>query len=133
MGALLCEGNPYDGHTLNKTLEQVEQITGVGLSDVYVDKGYRGHDYQGDAKVHLAGRGSKRLTRTQRKRRRRRSAIEPKISHAKHDNRLSRCYLKGIEGDAMNVILAAPGRTWPNCYGCCHAPGEHGWSSSSFD
>lgn len=75
---MLCEGNPYDGHPLNKTLTQVEQITGVALSEVYVDKGYRGHDYTGDAKVPVASGGSsKRLTRVQRKRRQRRNAIEP--------------------------------------------------------
>jgi len=109
VGALLCEGNPYDGHTLNATLEQVESISGVPLTDAYVDRGYRGHDYRGEAQVHIDGSGAKRLTRTQRKRRRRRSAIEPKIGHAKHDNRMNRCYLKGLEGDAMNVILAAAG------------------------
>ena len=109
VGAQLCEGNPYDGHTLDKTLAQVERITGVPVSDGYVDKGYRGHDYGGDATIHIAGSGTKRLTATQRKRRKRRSAVEPKIGHAKHDNRLSRCYLKGLAGDAMNVILAAAG------------------------
>ena len=109
VGALLCQGNPYDGHTLAATLKQVESNTGVPLTDAYVDKGYRGHNYQGEAQVHIAGSGSKRLTRTQRKRRKRRSAIEPKIGHVKHDNRMNRCYLKGIEGDAMNVILAAAG------------------------
>jgi len=107
VGALLCEDNPYDGHTLNKTLDQVEQITGVPVRNGYVDKGYRGHDYQGDATIHIAGSGSKRLTRTQRKRRKRRSAVEPKIGHAKHEHRMGRCYLKGLGGDAMNVVLAA--------------------------
>jgi len=109
VGALLCEGNPYDGHTLNKTLEQVESITGVPVTDGYVDKGYRGHDYEGKATIHIAGSGTKRLTRTQRQRRRRRAAVEPKIGHAKHEHRLGRCYLKGLEGDAMNVVLAAAG------------------------
>ena len=109
VGARLCEGNPYDGHTLDKTLEQVEQITGVPVTDGYVDKGYRGHDYQGDATIHIAGSSTKRLTRAQRRRRKRRSAIEPKIGHAKHDHRMNRCYLKGLEGDAMNVLLAAAG------------------------
>jgi len=109
VGAMLCEGNPYDGHTLDATLEQVEANTGVSLTDAYVDKGYRGHDYRGEATVHIAGSGGKRLSRAQRKRRKRRSAIEPKIGHAKHDNRMNRCYLKGLEGDAMNVILAAAG------------------------
>jgi len=81
----------------------------VPVTDGYVDKGYRGHDYTGDATIHIAGSGSKRLTRTQRRRRRRRSAVEPKIGHAKHEHRMGRCYLKGLEGDAMNVVLAAAG------------------------
>jgi IS5 family transposase len=107
VGATLCEGNPYDGHTLNETLDHVQRITGVPVSDVYVDKGYRGHDYQGDASVHIAGSGSQRLTRTQRRRRKRRAAVEPKIGHAKHEHRMGRCYLRGLTGDAMNVVLAA--------------------------
>ncbi len=109
VGAMLCEANPYDGHTLSRALDQVESITGVTLSDAYVDRGYRGHDYGGPTTVHLAGSRSKSLTSTQRKRRKRRSAIEPKIGHAKHDHRMGRCYLKGLVGDAMNVILAAAG------------------------
>ncbi len=109
VAALLLEDNPYDGHTLKRTLEQVESNTGVALSDAYVDKGYRGHDYQGSATVHIAGSSSKHLTRTGRKRKRRRSAIEPKIGHVKQENRLGRCYLKGLAGDAINVILAAAG------------------------
>jgi hypothetical protein len=36
-----------------------------------------------------------------------RAAIEPVIGHLKQDYRLSRNYLKGINGDNMNVILAA--------------------------
>jgi IS5 family transposase len=109
VGARLCKGNPYDGHTLDAAIKQVESITGVPVSDAYVDKGYRGHDYEGEATVHVAGSGSKRLTRAQRKRRKRRSAVEPKIGHAKHENRLGRCFLKGLAGDAMNVVLAAAG------------------------
>lgn len=109
VGARLCEGNPYDGHTLAATLEHVESITGVAVSDGYVDKGYRGHDYTGDATIHIAGSGTKRLSHTQRKRRKRRSAVEPKIGHAKHEHRMGRCYLKGLAGDAMNVVLAAAG------------------------
>ncbi|NOG52870.1 MAG: IS5 family transposase [Planctomycetes bacterium] len=109
VAAMLCEGNPYDGHTLNATLCRVESNTGVALTDAYVDKGYRGHDYEGEAAVHIAGRGSKRATRVQRKRRKRRSAIEPKIGHAKSESRLGRCYLKGLAGDAINVVLAAAG------------------------
>ncbi|WP_220495775.1 transposase, partial [Oceanospirillum sediminis] len=38
---------------------------------------------------------------------RRRSAIEPIIGHLKQDYRLSRNGLKGSEGDAINLLMAA--------------------------
>ena len=34
VGALLCSGNPYDGHTLDAALVQVQSITGTPLTDV---------------------------------------------------------------------------------------------------
>jgi len=109
VSASLCEGNPYDGHTLAATLQSVETNTGVAVSDVYVDKGYRGHDYQGSATVHIAGSSKTGVSKAKQKRRRRRSAIEPKIGHLKTDHRLGRCFLKGLAGDAINAILAAAG------------------------
>jgi transposase, IS5 family len=109
VGVKLCEGSPYDGHTLAAAITTIEQTTGVPVTDAYVDKGYRGHDYQGDAAVHIAGSSTKKLSRRQKKRRKRRSAVEPKIGHLKSDNRLGRCFLKGLTGDAINVILAAAG------------------------
>lgn len=109
VGIDLCEGNPYDGHTLNKAITTVEKTTNVPVTDAYVDKGYRGHDYLGTATVHQAGSSSRHLTRTKKKRRRRRSAVEPKIGHLKSDNRMRRCFLKGLVGDAINAILAAAG------------------------
>ncbi len=42
-----------------------------------------------------------------RKRFRRRAATEPLISHLKHDFRLLRCFLKGFQGDQLNLMLAA--------------------------
>jgi transposase, IS5 family len=36
-------------------------------------------------------------------------AIEPVIGHMKAEGHLGRCYLKGIVGDAANVILTAVG------------------------
>lgn len=93
VGIKVCEGNPYDGHTLDSTLQTVESNTGIRVSDAYVDKGYRGHDYEGEATIHIAGSSSRGLTKTKRKRRRRRSSIEPKIGHLKTDNRMRRCFL----------------------------------------
>jgi len=105
----LMANNPYDGHTLAETLAGVESVTGVALTDAYVDKGYRGHDYTGPAEVHVAGERSKKASRSERRRRRRRSAVEPKIGHLKSDHRMDRCFLAGLRGDAVNAVLAAAG------------------------
>jgi IS5 family transposase len=109
VAAKLLEDNPYDGHTLAETLAAAESITGVGVTDAYVDKGYRGHGCVGPTSVHIAGSSSKNISRAERKRRRRRSAIEPKIGHLKSDHRVRRCFLSGVAGDAINIILAAAG------------------------
>ena len=109
VAAHLLKNNPYDGHTLSETLATVENVTGVAVTDAYVDKGYRGHGYTGTADVHIAGHRRKNTTRAERKRRRRRSAIEPKIGHLKSDHRMDRCFLARLRGDAINAVLAAAG------------------------
>lgn len=35
--------------------------------------------------------------------------MEPKIAHLKSDHRMNRCFLAGLQGDAINAILAAAG------------------------
>ncbi len=109
VAALLCENNPYDGHTLSDTLAVAENVTRVAVADTYVDKGYRGHGYTGDAEVHIAGQRKKNTSPAEHKRRRRRSAIEPKIGHLKSDHRMGRCFLARLCGDASNAVLAAAG------------------------
>jgi len=109
MAALLCENNPYDGHTLTETLEAAARVTGVAVTDAYVDKGYRGHGHLGETAVHIAGQRQKNTPRSERKRRRRRSAIEPKIGHLKSDHRMGRCFLARLDGDAINAVLSAAG------------------------
>ncbi len=105
----LMTNNPYDGHTLAETMAAVESVTGVAITDAYVDKGYRGHDYTGSAEVHVAGQRHKGASRAERRRRLRRSAVEPKIGHLKSDHRMDRCFLAGLRGDATNAVLAAAG------------------------
>jgi IS5 family transposase len=102
------EGNPYDGHTLADAIKSIESLTTVPVKEVFVDKGYRGHDYKGEADVHICGQG-KNCSWSLKKRKKRRSAVEPKIGHLKSDNRMGRCFLKGNTGDAINAILAAAG------------------------
>jgi IS5 family transposase len=109
VGVDLCTGNPYDGHTLSQAIATTQRVTGVEVTDAFADKGYRGHDYTGPATIHLSGSSTRKLTRTQKRRRKRRSAVEPKIGHLKSDNRMRRCFLKGLSGDAINAVLAAAG------------------------
>ena len=83
-------------------------MTGVKIERIYADKGYRGHDYDGQAKVMLSGH-KRGLTPTMKRELKRRSAIEPMIGHAKCDGRLGRNWLLGPEGDKINALLAAAG------------------------
>jgi transposase, IS5 family len=106
-GAL--HGNPYDGHTLAGTIEQVERLTGRTPEHVMVDQGYRGHDYTGAAIVHVVRSIPRRAKRAMQRLLRRRAAIEPTIGHMKSGNRLNRNYLTGQIGDKINAVLAAAG------------------------
>ena len=107
LGARSLPGNPYDGHTLAAQIAQAERLTGVDIERAYVDRGYRGHDAD-RARVVLSGQ-KRGLTPTIRRERRRRNAIGPVIGHMKSDGHLGRNFLRGTEGDAANLILAAAG------------------------
>ncbi len=110
IGIKAFHNNPYDGHTLRESIEQAERLTGWKIKEAYVDLGYRGHGYDGDTEIHIVNfRTMKRLTRTVKKWFKRRSAIEPVFGHVKSDNRMSKNYLKGIEGDKINAILSGCG------------------------
>jgi hypothetical protein len=42
VGIKALHGNPYDGHTLKAAHAQVEKLTGVKTTEIFVDRGYRG-------------------------------------------------------------------------------------------
>jgi transposase, IS5 family len=109
VGAHALHGNPYDGHTLEGAIRQVERLTGKTPNDVIVDKGYQGHNYEGDVAVHVVRTIPKRATRAVRRMLKRRAAVEPTIGHLKSDNRMSRNQLTGKAGDRINTLLAAAG------------------------
>ena len=109
VGAQSLHGNLYDGHTLAGALNQTERLTGAKLTDVCCDQGYRGHNYTGEAKVHVVRVIPRQATRAIKRMLRRRASIEPSIGHLKTDNRLPRNHLTGQEGDRINALLAAAG------------------------
>jgi IS5 family transposase len=112
VGVKSFHGNPYDGHTLSESLDQVKQLTGWRPKEAYTDLGYRGHGYKGETKVNIVNyRTMKTLTRSVRKWFKRRNAIEPIIGHVKSDNRMSKNFLKGTDGDHINAFLSGCGFT----------------------
>lgn len=108
VGAKAIHGNPYDGHTLQETMDQVERIA-QSPEHAFVDMGYRGHNYKGGCEVHVDKRRRGSTARSLWRWMKRRAAIEPGIGHLKREHRMDRCRLKGIEGDQVNAILSAAG------------------------
>lgn len=107
VGCRSMPGNPYDGHTLEETLEQVGILAEQAPKTVIVDKGYRGVEIEG---VRILRSGQKRgITRSLKAMIKRRSAIEPTIGHMKMDGRLGRNPLKGALGDALHAVLCGAG------------------------
>lgn len=109
VGMRSMPGNPYDGHTLAETLEQVGILTGTDKlpTTAIVGKGYRGAQIEG---VRILMSGQKLgITRTLKAMIKRRSAIEPAIGHMKMDGRLARNPLKGALGDALHGVMCGAG------------------------
>jgi len=109
VGIQAFEGNPFDGHTLSESIEQAERLGSFKADEVYVDSGYRGHDYKGKAIVHIVRTGWRKLPRSLRRWLKRRSVVEAVIGHSKNECRLARNYLLGVEGDKVNAILCGCG------------------------
>jgi transposase, IS5 family len=110
VGALAFENNPFDGHTLEKALDQTTNLLGTRPSLGITDRGYRGQKqikgttilYPNQKKI--KDPKEKKWVKENLKSR---SAIEAIIGHLKSDFRLQRNYLKGFMGDSMNAMLAA--------------------------
>jgi len=111
VGAAHFLGNPYDGNTLEKTLENVLKNTNKIASIAYCDRGYRGKNEVNGTKIETPGVPKKTSTPSEKKKARqnfgRRCSIEPIIGHLKHDFRMARNRLKGSLGDAINMFAAA--------------------------
>jgi len=108
LGIQAAPGNPYDGRTLGPVLEQVQRLTGVKVRQAFVDRGFRGQAHHPPGvEVYLSGRRA--LSRTLQALLRRRSAIEPVISHLKADHRMDRNPLLGTAGDRIQALLTGCG------------------------
>lgn len=111
IGAINIEKNVHDSKTLQPAIEQQQRLTGIILKQNFVDRGYRGVKEVLGTTIVTPDKPDKQRTAYQKQKLRngfkRRAAIEPKIGHLKQDHRLSRNFYKGINGDNINVMLAA--------------------------
>ncbi len=108
LGAQAFSDNPYDGHSLEKSLEQTEKLTEIKIDHAICDLGYRGHGIK-DKKIHIVPRNKKHASKAVRQWWKRRNAIEPIIGHNKSEHRLNRNQLAGELGDQLNAVFSACG------------------------
>lgn len=102
---------PYDGHTIEPHLEQME-TNGLQLpKELVYDRGARGKQQIKGVKISIPSTPRKTDTayakQTKRKKFRTRAAIEPIIGHLKTDFRLAQNYFLGESGPQINALLSA--------------------------
>jgi len=103
--------NEYDGHTIEKSLEQVHRLTGKRIRRLAGDRGYRGRKEVNGTQILIPDTPRIKDTDYQCRKKHKlfckRAGIEPTIGHLKTDYRLGRNFYKGVLGDAINLMLAA--------------------------
>lgn len=111
IGVASHDDHVHDSKTLESSLASAQSNRHNDIELAVVDRGYRGAKQHVDIDVLLPGSPLKRDSDYQRRKKRvlcrKRAAIEPIIGHLKHDYRLSRNWLKGSQGDAINLLMAA--------------------------
>ena len=102
---------PYDGHTIEPLLEQMETGGQKLPKELLYDRGGRGKLEIKGVKISIPSTPRKKDTayqkQTKRKKFRTRAAIEPIIGHLKTDFRLAKNYFMGETGPQINALLAA--------------------------
>lgn len=102
---------PYDGHTIEPLLEQMQNNGQKLPKELVYDRGGRGKTEIKGVKISIPSTPRKTDTAYQkqvkRKKFRTRAAIEPIIGHLKTDFRLAQNYFHGETGPQINALLSA--------------------------
>ena len=102
---------PYDGHTIEPLLEQMETGGQQLPKELVYDRGGKGKTEIRGVKISIPGKPRKTDTayqkHTKRKKFRTRAAIEPIIGHLKSNFRLAQNYFLGETGPQINAFLSA--------------------------
>ena len=110
LGVVNFSGNPHDSRTIEGTLKKVEQLTRQKVQKAIVDRGYRWKKKINETQIVYPDPLKQDATAYQKRKMRayfrRRAAIEPVISHMKKTYRMKRNYLKGVQGDVINAVMA---------------------------
>jgi len=111
VGVASHDVHEHDSKTLKVALAHAERSRQTPIKVAVADRGYRGSKRSVEAEVILPSAPLKRDSKEECQRKKylcqKRSAIEPIIGHLKHDYRLCRSWLKGSQGDAINLLMAA--------------------------
>lgn len=106
VGALNFTETIHDSKTIEAAIKQVIVLTEITPKEVFADRGYVGKTKYEQTKIYTP-KPDPNITKEQRQKHSRRAAIEPTIGHLKSDHRMGRNFLKGVTGDAINLLLAA--------------------------
>ena len=101
--------NEFDGHTLDKAIEQVEKLTERKLRNGIFERGYRGRSKVRDTLIHIPKSFKKALS-TYRKNKERKyfrkcASIDPVIGHLKEDHRDARSLRLQLQKDDKQVEI----------------------------
>jgi IS5 family transposase len=104
-------GNPFDGHTVEPLVNQMEN-NGLPLpKELAYDRGGKGKKEVKGVKIIIPSPPKETDTKYQKQKKRKqcraRAAIEPIISHLKYDYRMLENYYLGKKGVQINAYLAA--------------------------
>jgi len=102
--------NPYDGHTIEPLLEQMERNGHRLPNEIIYDRGGKGRKEIKGVKISIPDKAKKTDTnymkKEKRKRFRSRAGIEAVIGHLKSDFRMAQNYLHGDEGIQINALMS---------------------------
>jgi IS5 family transposase len=103
--------NPFDGHTIEPLLEQMETNELKLPEELAYDRGGKGKAQIKGVKIIIPGKPKGSDTKYQKEKKRKkckaRAAIEPIIGHLKTDFRMGQNYLLGEQGIQINAFMAA--------------------------
>lgn len=116
----------HDSKTIPAVLEQLKRLEISAPDNVFADRGYKGKTVYENTKI-VTPKPNPIITNEQRKRHRKRAAIEPVIGHLKRNYRLGLNFLKGVFGDVVNLLLATAAMNFKRVMNLWKKEANLGW------